>query len=337
VTKRDWDEDDVRIRPSRRKSRPRSKERPDHAQAERATVTAVDRGRFRVLTDDGRVLNTIKARELGRKGVVVGDGVWLVGDTSSHDDALARIIRIDPRRTSLRRTADDTDSVERIIVANADQLGIVTSIADPEPNTRLIDRALVAAYDSGVSPLLIITKTDLADSHELLLAYEALSVPFITLARDEDTHVHDPADLAVLRNQLTGRITVLMGPSGVGKSTLVNALVPGATRSTGVVNEVTGRGRHTSTSAIALPLPDGGWIIDTPGVRSFGLAHVSTDAIVRSFDDLTPGIADCPRGCSHDESACGLDAFVAGNPYLTSRLDSLRRVLASRSTSVEDS
>lgn len=336
VSNRQWDEDDVRVRPSRHKSRPRSKERPEYAEAVHATVVAVDRGRFRVLTDDGHALNTIKARELGRKGVVVGDSVWLVGDISTRDDALARIVRLDPRRTSLRRTADDTDAVERIIVANADQLGIVTAIADPEPNPRLIDRALVAAYDAGVEPILIVTKTDLADPDQLLRGYRDLDIRSVSLSRDQDSGVHRAGDLDELRAQLSNHVTVLMGSSGVGKSTLVNALVPGADRSTGIVNVVTGRGRHTSTSAIALALPGGGWIIDTPGVRSFGLAHVSTDSIVRGFDDLVPGTQHCPRGCSHDEKDCALDTFVASDPYLSARLDSLRRVLASRSTNPDD-
>ena len=137
-----------------------------------------------------------------------------------------------------------------------------------------------------------------------------------------------PADLDAVVEHLTDHVTVLIGHSGVGKSTLVNALVPGAHRSVGHVNEVTGRGRHTSTSVLALPLPRGGLIIDTPGIRSFGLAHVSADSVIAAFDDLAGGLTECPRGCSHNESECGLDAFVAGDPPLVARLDSLRRLLA---------
>jgi len=324
---RTWDEDDVRIRPGRGKSRPRSKDRPTYSDALPARVITVDRGRFTVVTDDGRTLLAIKARELGRKGVVVGDRVALVGDTSSDTDALARIVRLENRSTILRRTADDDDPVERVVVANADQIGIVASLADPAPRYGFIDRTLVAAYDAGLQPLLILTKADLAPARPVIDAYAALDVPAVTIARGE---AKQPAlaDLDAVVEHLTDHVTVLIGHSGVGKSTLVNALVPGAHRSVGHVNEVTGRGRHTSTSVLALPLPRGGLIIDTPGIRSFGLAHVSADSVIAAFDDLAGGLTECPRGCSHNESECGLDAFVAGDPHLVARLDSLRRLLA---------
>ena len=127
---------------------------------------------------------------------------------------------------------------------------------DPEPRPRLIDRALVAAYDAGMSPLLCLTKSDLADPETLLATYRSLGVPWVVTRRG--------GDLAEVRERLTGRTSVLVGHSGVGKSTLVNALVPDARREVGHVNAVTGRGRHTSTSAYLLELPGGGSIIDTP-------------------------------------------------------------------------
>lgn len=324
---RSWDEDDVRVRPGRGKSRPRSKDRPVHGDAMPARVTTVDRGRFTVVADDGRTLLAVKARELGRKGVVVGDRVGLVGDTSGAD-ALARIVRIEERSTVLRRTADDDDPVERVVVANADQIGIVTALANPDPRFGFIDRTLVAAYDAGLQPLLILTKADLAPAQPVIDAYAALDVPAVAIARGQGKRP-SAQDLDALRRHLGDRITVLIGHSGVGKSTLVNALVPGADRSVGRVNDVTGRGRHTSTSALALPLPGGGLIIDTPGIRSFGLAHVSPDSVIAAFDDLAPGLAECPRGCPHvAEDECGLDAFVAGDEHLTVRLESLRRLLS---------
>ena len=128
----DLDEDDVRVRPGRTKARPRSKDRPTHESATGGRVLTVDRGRFTCVADDGdREVMAVKARELGRKGVVVGDRVALVGDVSGEVDALARIVRVEPRTSVLRRTADDSDPVERVLVANADQLVVVTRSGRP--------------------------------------------------------------------------------------------------------------------------------------------------------------------------------------------------------------
>ena len=268
----------------------------------------------------------MRARELGRKGVVVGDRVALVGDVSGEPDTLARVVRVEPRSSTLRRTADDTDPFERIIVANADQLVIVTALADPEPRPRMIDRCLVAAYDADMEPLLCLTKADLASPDELLAVYAPLGVPHVVTQRG--------SDLTELRKLLNGKMSVLVGHSGVGKSTLVNALVPDAERAVGDVNAVTGRGRHTSSSAIALELPnsDKGWIIDTPGVRSFGLAHVDATEMVGFFPDLAEAAVQCPRSCTHLQPDCALDGWVAAGHADEARLDSLRRLLRARET-----
>ena len=351
MTKRNWSEADVRVRPSRKGSRPRTKDRPKHEDAEIGMITGVDRGRWSVLVD-GRSVTAMRARELSRTPIVVGDRVGLVGDTSGDDGTLARIVRVEERNSVLRRTADDTDPYERVIVANADQLVIVCALANPTPRTGFVDRCLVAAYDAGIEPLLALTKADLADPAEFLANYEALGVPYVVTAADELTEAERAeliasrgrlarqiAGLSELHERLSGRTSVLVGHSGVGKSTLVNALVPDAARATGHVNGVTGRGRHTSTSAIALPLANGGWVIDTPGVRSFGLAHVEASNIVTYFPDLADGVADCPRGCTHDETECALDDFVAaGHAGIAgaARLESLRRLLRSRTNPEKD-
>ncbi|WP_282851424.1 ribosome small subunit-dependent GTPase A [Gulosibacter sediminis] len=339
----DFDEDRVRVRAPRRGSRPRTKQRPSHEDAVPGFVTTVNRGRYTCLVGEGapviagipegaaHSVVATTARELGKKSVVVGDTVWLVGDVTGGDGSLARIIRVEGRRTLLRRSADDSDTVERIIVANAEQLCVVVAAANPEPRPRLIDRYLVAAFDAGISPLLMITKTDLADPEAVRELVAPLDVPVFTSALGEPPHEEFLASLA-------DRVTVMVGHSGVGKSTLVNAISPDAQRATGHVNEVTGRGRHTSSSSLALPVVPSGWIIDTPGVRSFGLGHVSPNAVFAPFGELAEIVAECPRGCTHLEDApdCELDAAAERGELDAlgrARVASLRRLIVSMSAS----
>ncbi len=309
-------------RPARR-TRPRTKDRPDYSDAQLGRVITVDRGRFRCqMVVGGQMVSATKARHLGRKGVIVGDVVRMAGDTSGDEGTLARIVEVIPRTTVLRRTADDNDPCERPLVANADQLMIVTALADPPPRTGMIDRILVAAYDASIAPIICLTKADLASPDDIIAAYEPLDVPIVV--------TQPGSDLAEVDDLLAGHVTVLVGHSGVGKSTLINRLIPDAQRSTGEVNEVTGRGRHTSTSAIALRLPTGdGWVIDTPGVRSFGLSHVTAQSVLGAFGNLSDFTRDCPRGCRHteDEPECGLDEAQARGDLDAHRLASLRRIL----------
>jgi ribosome biogenesis GTPase len=276
----------------------------------------------------------MRARELGRRGVVVGDHVGLVGDISGRDDSLARIVRIDERTSVLRRTADDDDTTvecrtERVIVANAEQLVVVSSLADPPPRTGLIDRCLVAAYDADIEPLLCLTKADLAPPDDLLAYYAELDLPHVLCWPDQP--------LTDLENALKELVSVLIGHSGVGKSTLVNRLIPDADRAVGEVSAI-GRGRHTSTSVVALPLRAGGWIIDTPGIRSFGIAHVDPDNLLHGFPELIEASTACPPNCDHTGAAgdCGLDTLVAAGGADAGRLASYRRLLSSRNSALPD-
>lgn len=369
----DFDESDAKVRPNKRGSRPRTKESPDHPDAELGRVVTVDRGRYRVhmhRADDGeRLVTAVRAKALRRSPIVPGDVVALVGDTSGGEGTLARLVRIEERATLLRRSADDTDDAERVVVANADQLLIVVAAADPAPRTGFIDRALVAAFDAGIEPILLITKADLAadpaDPAGLLAHYAELSLTtVVSRRRDAESDAGADADaldehaVARLHTLLDGHVTAMIGHSGVGKSTMVNALT-GAGRATGGVNDVTGRGRHTSSSAVALRLRTAGegsssagadeagsaagvsWIIDTPGVRSFGLAHVDPDGVLAAFEDLVEGSADCEPGCAHEspQGGCALDAWVAAGragEHGPARLASLRGLLSSLAGSAEE-
>jgi ribosome biogenesis GTPase len=326
----DYDESDVKVR-SGKGSRPRTKTRPEHADAERAMVVSVDRGRWGCALggDIEHRVTAMRARELGRTSIVVGDEVDIVGDLSGRHDTLARIVRRGPRRTLLRRTADDTDPTERVVVANADQLLVVVALADPPPRTGLVDRTLIAAYTGGLVPILCLTKTDLAPAAPFAEQFADLDLTVVTAGRD------DP--LEAVAHLLVGKITVLLGHSGVGKSTLVNRLVPEAHRAVGEVTDI-GRGRHTSTQSVAFPFDaggQGGWVIDTPGIRSFGLAHIKPNDVMLAFSDLAEAIEDCPRGCGHlgppADPECALDGLTGPAAH---RVAAARRLLAAMRESV---
>lgn len=330
MSRRDYDESDVRIRPSRR-TKPRTKDRPSHDDAITAFVITVDRGRTTCVLEDGTVVTAMKARELGPKSVVVGDHVRLVGDTTGAEGSLARIVGIEERTSVLVRTVDDAAQFERNIAANIDQLVIVAAATNPEPRRGLIDRFLVSAFTEGIDPILVITKTDLAPAPDFVEEYKSIGVKCLSTKKD--------GDLTELHSVLNGNVSVLVGHSGVGKSTLLNQLTE-ADREIGHVNDVTGRGRHTSSSAYAVKLKDfpnqkvsaNSWVIDTPGVRAFGLSHLDPARIIAAFDDLLEITNSCMTNCSHNEADCKLNEWMAPNgveiPERAARVSSLRNLLA---------
>lgn len=335
MSPREYDESDVRIRPSRT-TRRRSKDRPSHEGSSTAFVTTVDRGRTTCVVEEDngelRVVTAMKARELGPKSVVVGDLVQLVGDISGDEGSLSRIVSVNERRNSLKRTVDDAAKVERTIVSNIDQLLIVVAAANPEPRRGLIDRFLVSAFIEKITPIIVVTKVDIAPVPEFMESYRALGVSIITTSSKESSRA---TEVAGIKEILHDKTSVLVGHSGVGKSTLINDLVPDAERITGDVNDVTGRGRHTSSSAIALALSNGGWIIDTPGIRAFGLSHLEPAKIVEAFPDFSSIIENCMPNCSHNEESCALNEWVKGDAEREIRLESLRSLLEVKDSTID--
>jgi ribosome biogenesis GTPase len=333
---RNYDGENVRVRPAR-STRPRSKDRPDYSKSVTALVIAVDRGRTTCLIESKNlVVTAMKARELGKQSVVVGDKIRLVGDLTGGAGTLARIVAVNARKNELSRTVDDGEKVEKRIVANVNQMAIVVAAKNPEPRHGFVDRALVIAFDQGIEPILIVTKTDLDSGAEFLKPYEELDVKiFKTKSLNEGikSSIFKSDPLKNLKANFSGKVTVLLGHSGVGKSTLVNVLSEESDRETGEVNDVTGRGRHTSSSAVAMAL-NPGWIIDTPGVRSFGISHIEKDRVISAFAEFAEIIKHCPKNCSHDEASCALNDSEYNSKLSSksiSRLDSLRRMLESAS------
>lgn len=320
---REYDEDDVRTRPGR-SSKPRSKDRPQFLDAVSARVITIDRGRVTCATEDGHEFFAVIARELGRRSVVVGDLVAVVGipeEEQARED-FARIVRIEERKNSLRRSAEDGS--ERTLVSNVDYLAIVSATENPEPKHGFVNRALVAAFAEGIEPILVMTKSDLGTGSDFLEAYQAMDLPTFQVRKDVT-----PSDFT---NFIKGKVTVLIGHSGVGKSTLINKIVRESVRETGAVNEATGKGRHTSSSALALELDGGGWIIDTPGVRSFGLSHIKKDDVIAAFPDCAEVAKHCPKNCSHNETDCLLNEWSLGplgNAQRQGRVMALRQILGS--------
>ncbi len=355
MTRYDTGTDDtrVRVRPPKSK-RPRTKRRPDYSKYPTGRVVGIDRGRFavavtptelQVTTKEGgafgprQIVAAVKAREIPKGSLVIGDVVRLTGDLSGRENTLARIVQVEPRENVLRRSLEEASELrgEKVIVANADLMVIVVAATEPAPRVGMVDRCLVAAHEAGIPAVLCITKADLRDSTEFAAQFEDFDIVVLQTSVKED----DTAGLETLHREVDERFSVLVGHSGVGKSTLINALVEGADRAVGKVNAHTGKGRHTSTSAVALPLPDGGWIVDTPGIRSFGLAHVSEEDVLAVFPGITEAAEHCMPNCSHlsKSERCSLDDEDVVGPapgptrkHLVSRARSLLEAIAARSS-----
>ena len=296
-------------------------------------IIRIDRGWSTILaahaTDPGES-RVVRVRNVGAD-VCVGDWVVL-------DDADERIEFVAPRRSALMRRAssDDMRAVPQAIASNLDTVILVHAVTS-EPNPRRLERELVLAYDSGARPVIVLTKCDAveperAERMRVLVADVAVGVPVHLVSALHGT------GLEALHIYGDGRRTiVVLGASGVGKSTLVNALVESSTQQTGEVRDADQRGRHTTVAVTMLRLPAGGWLIDTPGVRAVSL-WTSGHGIERAFGDVFALMDNCRfRDCKHvAEPGCAVQAAVAAGSLDVARLESMRRLVAEEAALEEE-
>jgi ribosome biogenesis GTPase / thiamine phosphate phosphatase len=293
------------------------------------TIDAGMRGRLKKSNSgkrpDGSLRrDTISAAAHGLK-LAVGDDVRL--DQSDVGGAWS-IAEILPRRSKLARRAPGGGQGERIVAANVDQVVVMFAAAQPEPHPRMLDRFLVIAEGNGLPARIIINKVDLVGEETVrqrFCDYERIGYPV------HYTCVKTHAGIDELRDVLAGRRSVLTGPSGVGKSSLLNALFPGANLRVGAISESVNKGRHTTVGAVMLPLPgvDGGYVIDTPGLREVGLWSLLAKELDRCFPEIGVLRDECRfADCRHvSEPECAVRAAVRDGTVSAQRYDSYVRLL----------
>ena len=257
----------------------------------------------------GRLKRDPAEGEGERLKLAVGDEVLVEPDARGGAWAICEIL---PRRSRLARRAPGGGYGERIVAANVDQVVVVFAVAKPEPHPRMLDRFLVIAEANGLAARVIVNKIDLtgeAAAHERFAAYELAGYPI----HFTSTKLGD--GLAAVRAMLGGRVSVFTGPSGVGKSSLLNALFPGLSLRIGDISESVNKGRHTTVGATMIPLPDeqGGYVVDTPGLREVGMWALSPEHLDRCFPEMRPFIPACRfADCTHTaEPDCGVKDAVA--------------------------
>jgi len=243
-----------------------------------------------------------------RLKLAVGDLVLVEPDARGGSWAIREIL---PRRSRLARRAPGGAYGERIVAANVDQVVVVFAAAKPEPHVRMLDRFLVIAEANELAARIIVNKIDLTgerEAHERFAPYERAGYPihFTSTKRGDG--------LPPVRAMLDGRVSVFTGPSGVGKSSLLNALFPGLSLRVGEISESVNKGRHTTVGATMIPLPDerGGYVVDTPGLREVGMWALGTDHLDICFPELRPFITRCRfADCTHTaEPDCAVKAAV---------------------------
>ena len=292
------------------------------------TVEASLRGRLKKSNAgrrrDGSLRRDTVASAAESLKLAVGDDVLLEASDHGSDWAIADIL---PRRSALARRAPGGGQGERIVAANVDQVVIMFALVKPEPHVRMLDRFLVIAEGNDLPARIIVNKVDLADAaeaRERFRAYENAGYPV------HYTSVKSGAGLADLHASFTDRRSVITGPSGVGKSSLLNALFPGSGLRVGAISESVNKGRHTTVGALMLPLPGGvGFVIDTPGLREVGLWALPPEHLDRCFPEIRALSTECRYAdCRHvAEPECAVRAAVDAGTVSDARYDSYLRLL----------
>jgi len=293
------------------------------------TVDASLRGRLKKSNSgkraDGSLRRDTVSAAANTLKLAVGDDVRLDQSDAGGAWSIAEIL---PRRSKLARRAPGGGQGERIVAANVDQVIVMFAAAKPDPHPRMLDRFLVIAEGNNIPARVIINKID-------LVGEEAARARFDDYARIgypvHYTCVKTGAGLESLREVLNGRRSVLTGPSGVGKSSLLNALFPGANLRVGAISESVNKGRHTTVGALMLPLPgsDGGYVIDTPGLREVGLWALVADQLDQCFPEIR-GLSDQCRfaDCRHvSEPDCAVRAALRDGAISPQRYDSYMKLL----------
>lgn len=285
------------------------------------TVLERDGSVYRVATPAGEIRAVLsgKAKREAHK-VVVGDVVRLEPEPGG---ALHAIVGIEPRRTVLERRVPEGRGT-RPIAANVDQVFVVTAATHPEPIPQLIDRLLVVAEANDIAAAVVVNKVDLAAGSEIIERCRRAGYPVFPVS------VVTGAGLAELVAALTGRTSIVTGPSGVGKSSILNAVQPGLQLRTGAVSARVRRGRHTTVAAVMLPLERGGYLVDTPGFSEVGVWDIDPASLDQCFADFKPFLGECRYGdCRHQsEPGCRIREAVEQGAIAQDRWESYGALLA---------